>query len=144
MQKSSRANIAGLTLIEVMVAAAVLALTTIAMTQAMLVLNRNSAIARVRNLAKAMVLGRIQEVAALAYDPTASPAVIPTPLALSNTTTSVNLGDSTAGVGSLPATLTWNVTNVGATTIRQIKVRVDYTYLNRKQNYEVVTFRAPD
>lgn len=129
---------------EVIVAASVLAITTVVMTQSMLVLNRNSALSRVRNLAKAMVLGRIQEVGAVAYDPAANPAVVPAILTVGTTTSTVNLGDASAQVGAIPATLTWTVGSVGTTATRSVKCRVDYTYMNRKQNYEALTFRSPD
>jgi prepilin-type N-terminal cleavage/methylation domain-containing protein len=144
MKSSRQTHRRGLTLVEVMVAASVLALTTIAMTQSMLILNRNSAISRVRNLAKALVLGKIQEAAVVDYDPAGSPAVIPTILNTGTTTTSVSLGDTTTQLGTVPATVTWTVTNTGVSSVLSIKCRITYTYLKRAQSYEVLTYRTPD
>ncbi len=143
MLKSLKAKSWGLSLAEVVVSLGVLALTTVVMTQAMLVLNRNSAVARVRNLAKAAVLGRVQEVNALPLDP-ASGAPIPTLLQAGSTTTDVDLGDSSADIGRLPAKIHWTVAKLGSTETRSIRCRAEYTYLGRPQNYEVVTFRAPN
>lgn len=147
MKRSRHLRVFGLTLLEVMVSAGVLAITTIAMTQSMLILNRNSSLARVRNLAKAMVLSRIQEVGAEAYNPTANPAVIPSNLAVTGsggTVTNVNLGDASTELGPVPATMTWTVTNTGKLSILSVDCLVSYTFLGRKEKYEIVIYRAPD
>lgn len=144
MQTSRQAFSRGFTIVEILVAVAMIAITTVAMTQAMLIVNRNAAVTRVRNLAKAMVLSRIQEVGAVAYDPAASPAVIPTILAPGVTNEAVNLGDASTQLGLLPANLQWTVAAVGATGTRSVTARLTYTYMSRPQSYEVLTFRSPD
>ena len=144
MNKTRHRSARGFTIVEVLVAVGVLAVTTIAMTQAMLILNRNSAIARVKNLGKAMVLGRIQEIGSIAYKPTATPPVVPTLLNVGTTSEAVTLGDSSAEIGSLPGTLQWTVASVGSTSTRSVKLRLTYTYMGRAQSYEVLTYRSPD
>ncbi|HEV7405345.1 MAG TPA: hypothetical protein VGO11_20545 [Chthoniobacteraceae bacterium] len=144
MQTIRRGQARAFTIVEILVAVGVLAVTTIAMTQAMLVLNRNSAVARVKNLAKALVLSRIQEVAAVTYDYNATPQVIPTLLNVGVTTENVNIGDASTGLGNVPGTLTWTVASVGAIGIRSVKCRVAYTYMGRPQSYEQLTYRSPD
>ena len=144
MQTICRVHARAFTIIEILVAVGVLAVTTIAMTQSMLVLNRNSAIARVKNLTKALVLSRIQEVAAVTYDYNATPQVIPTILNIGTTTENVNIGDASTGLGNMPGTLTWTVAAVGSIGIRSVKCRVAYTYMGRAQSYEQLTYRSPD
>lgn len=137
---------AGYTLVEIMVAMAVLALTTVSLTQALLQINRRAAIARVVNAAKAEALSRIQQVAQCSYNPTATPtAVIPTILNCGTTTTTVDLGSSATGLGSIPATETWTVSSVPTSAnILFVKCKLTYTYLNRNLSYELSTYKSPD
>lgn len=144
MQTKGRVKIRAFTIVEILVAVGVLAIASIAMTQAMLVLNKNSAVARTKNLAKALVLSRIQEVAAVTYDTSATPQVISPLLSLGTTTESVNIGDASTGLGNLPGTLTWTVASVGTIGVRSIRCRVAYTFMGRSQSYEQFTYRSPD
>jgi hypothetical protein len=144
MKRSVRANKQGITLAEILVSLGAMALAMMLMTQAMIVLNKSAARSRVRNLARAMVLGRIQEAGVVSYDPTGTPPVVPPILAVGTTSEAVNLGDSSTGIGSLPATLQWIVASAGTNKTVSVRCRVDYTYLGRAQAYEASTFRAAD
>lgn len=136
---------AGFTLVEVMVAVTVLVLTALSVTQALLQINRRAAISRVTNAAKAEALSRIQQVSQCAYNPTANPAVIPSILAVGTTTTAVDLGSAQTGLGKVPGTATWTVTNLSATTnIRSVKCTIAYTYLGKNLSYELFTYKSPD
>lgn len=154
MRRSLTAKIQAFTLVEIMVAAGLLAMSTVVMTQSMLVLNRNSSVARVRNLAKAAVLSKVQEAAVVKFDPNADDPITPAPLVVTSDPgpiADVNLGDASAGLGAIPAKLQYTVikTSPSATDkdvkeTRTIRCRVDYTYLGKKRYYEVVTYRSPD
>lgn len=140
-----RRRTAGFTLVEVMVAVGVLALVSVSVTQAMLQMNRRAAIARVTNAAKAEALSRIQQVSQCAYNPDATPAVIPSILTLQNTSTQIDLGSTLTGLGSIPGTATWNVTDLASgTNIRSVRCTVAYKYLGKNLSYELVTYRSPD
>ncbi|MEP6668427.1 MAG: type II secretion system protein [Chthoniobacter sp.] len=132
------------TLVEVMVAVMVLAITAVTVTQALLQLNRQAAISRLTNAAKAEALSRIQQVSQCAYDPTATPVVIPTILAVGTTTTAVDLGSSTTGLGSIPGTATWTVASLGTSNILSVKCTIAYTYLSKQLSYELFTYKSPD
>jgi prepilin-type N-terminal cleavage/methylation domain-containing protein len=136
----------GYTLVEIMVAMTVLALTAVSVTQALLQINRRAAIARVINAAKAEALSRIQQVSQCSYNPTATPTpVIPTILATGTTTTTVDLGSTATGLGSIPATETWTVSSVATgANILFVKCTLKYTYLNRNLSYELSTYKSPD
>ncbi len=143
--KVHRRNEAGFTLVEVMIAAAVLAITAVTSTQALLQLNRQAAVVRVMNAAKAAALSRIQQVSQCAYNPTASPAVVPALLTVGTTTSSTDLGSTSTDLGSIPATVTWVVANVaGQPSLLSVRCRVNYTYLGRNLTYELFTYKAAD
>ncbi|RYD85641.1 MAG: hypothetical protein EOP84_01835 [Verrucomicrobiaceae bacterium] len=145
MLRCSKRKHKGLTLVEVVVALGVMALSTVAMTHAMLVMNQNAAMSRVRNLAKTKVLERIQEVSTVAYDPTAKPPVVPSILVLGTRTETVQIDIAEAKVPSIPSTVKWVVGKVnGSDVFRAVTCSVEYYYLGRKQTYEVITFRSPD
>lgn len=138
---------AAFTLVEVMVAAAVLALTSLTATQVLLRLNRQAAAIRVMNAAKTEALSRIQQVSQSAYAPNADPPVIPDLLKVNATPTStaIDLGSTTTDLGSIPGTVTWTVANVnGSSGIRSVKCTVNYTYLGKNLSYELLTYKSPD
>jgi prepilin-type N-terminal cleavage/methylation domain-containing protein len=136
---------AAFTLVELMVAIGVLAITAVAVTQALLQLNRQAAISRVMNAAKAEALSRIQQVSQCSYNPDATPAVIPTLLNVGTTTTTVDLGSNLTGLGSIPATETWAVANVaGNAETLSVRCTLNYTYLGKKLSYELFTYKASD
>lgn len=140
-----RGRRAGFTLVEVMVASAVLALTAISATQALLQINRQAAISRVSNAAKAEALSRIQQVSQCAYDPDALPPVIPSILTVGTTTQAVDLGSTLTNLGSIPGTATWTVASVaGGAGILSVRCTITYRYLNRNLSYELFTYKAPD
>jgi prepilin-type N-terminal cleavage/methylation domain-containing protein len=140
-----RSRGAGFTLVEVMVAVAVLVISAVAVTQAMLQLNRQAALSRVTNAAKAEALSRIQQVSQCSYAPDANPAVIPTILAVQTTTTTVDLGSTLTGLGSIPATEVWKVAKVSSTSsILTVQCTISYRYLNKNQSYELFTYRSSD
>jgi prepilin-type N-terminal cleavage/methylation domain-containing protein len=135
----------GYTLVEVMVALGVLAICAVAITQALLQINRQAAISRVTNAAKAEALSRIQQVSQCSYDPDASPPVIPSILTVGTSTTSVDLGSNLTGLGSIPATETWTVASVsGDAEILSVKCAITYQYLKRNLSYELFTYKSPD
>lgn len=130
---------------EVMFALAVLAFTSVVITQSLLQLNRRAAVTRLLNAAKAEAISRIQEVSQCSYNPTANPPVIPATLNVGTTTTPVELGSTQTGLGSVPGTATWTVTSLSSTTnILSIKCTVSCTYLNRNLSYALFTYKAPD
>lgn len=139
-----RKNRAGFTLVEVMVALMVLVISAVAITQALLQLNRRAAISRIMNAAKAEALSRIQQVSQCSYDPAAKPAVIPTLLATGTTTQVVDLGSSLTGLGSIPGTATWTVTNLSTTNVLSVRCTIAYKYLGKNLSYELFTYKSPD
>ncbi len=128
-----------------MVAVTVLVLTAIVVTQALLQLNRQAAISRVMNAAKAEALSRIQQVSQLSYNPEATPPVIPTILATGTTTQAIDLGSSLTGLGSIPGTATWKVANVsGTSNLLSVQCTITYKYLSRNLSYELFTYKSAD
>ena len=136
---------AGFTLVEVMVAVSVLALSTVSVTQALLQINRRAAISRVTNAAKAEALSRIQQVSQWAYDPEATPPVIPAGLAVGTTTQAIDLGSNATDLGSIPGTAVWTVTSISPVSkILSVRCTINYTYLSKNLTYELFTYKAPD
>lgn len=128
-----------------MVAMGVLVMVSVAVTQALLQINKRAAIARVMNAAKAEALSRIQQVSQASYNPDASPAVIPTLLQTGTTTSTVDLGSSLTGLGSIPGTATWTVAATSANPkILSVRCRIDYKYLSKNLSYELFTYKSPD
>ena len=135
----------GFAIAEVVVAAALLVVTSVAGTAALLRANRTAALARVVNAAKAEALSRIQEVSQCAFAPDALPPVIPTVLNIGTTTTAVDLGSPATDLKSIPGTLTWTVAAVpGAVSTRSARCTVNYQYLGRTRSYELYTFKSAD
>jgi type II secretory pathway pseudopilin PulG len=136
---------AGFTIVEVLIASTVLVLTAITVTQALLQVNRQAAISRVMNAAKAEALSRIQQISQCSYSPTAKPPVIPSILTVGTTTQAVDLGSNLTGLGSIPGTATWTVASVsGTTNILSIRCTINYSYLSRNLAYELFTYKSPD
>jgi prepilin-type N-terminal cleavage/methylation domain-containing protein len=136
---------AGFTLVEVMVAVAVLVICAVMVTQALLQLNRQAALSRVTNAAKAEALSRIQEVSQSAYAPDAVPPVIPSILTEGTTTQAVDLGSNSTGLGSIPGTAKWTVTTLaGGSNIRSVQCTITYKYLGKNLSYELFTYKSPD
>jgi hypothetical protein len=128
-----------------MVALTVLALTAVTVTQAFLMLNRRAAVSRIITGAKAEALSRIEEVTQLSYQPDATPPVIPTLLAVGTTTSAVDLGSSSTGLGSVPGTATWTVAKVtGTDNTLSVKCTITCKYLNRNLTYALYTYKAQD
>lgn len=128
-----------------MVAMGVLVFSAVAVTQALLQINRRAAIARVMNAAKAEALSRIQQVAQASYNPDAAPPVIPDILKTGTTTTSVDLGSSLTGLGTIPGTATWTVATAASNPkILTVRCNISYKYLNKNLSYELFTYKSPD
>jgi hypothetical protein len=124
---------------------AVLALASVSVTQALLQINRRAALARVSNAAKAEALSRIQQVAQCSYNPTATPTPVIPSILSTCTTTTVDLGSTATGLGSIPATEIWTVSSaVPSANILFVKCTLNYTYLNRTVSYELSTYKSPD
>lgn len=137
----------GFTLVEVMLATAILALTAVSFSVALLGSLRQATSTKILNLAKAEALSRVQEVGAVNYNPTSNPAVVPSVLAIGSQTFSVDLGDLGSSVGSVPGTVKMTVSAVANprnVPIRRVLCEVDYNYQKRAYHYEVTTFRSPD
>jgi hypothetical protein len=128
-----------------MVAVVVLVLTAVTVTQALLQLNRQAAISRVTNAAKAEALSRIQQVSQCAYNPDATPPVIPSILNTGTTTQAVDLGSNLTGLGSIPGTATWTVATLpGGSNIRSVQCTITYRYFGKNLSYELFTYKSPD
>lgn len=127
-----------------MVATAVLALTTVTATQALLQLNRQAAVVRVMNAAKAEALSRIQQVSQCAYNPDATPAVVPSLLNPGTSTQAIDLGSTATDLGSIPGTATWTVASVSGTSILSVRCTIKYKYLNKDLSYELFTYKSAD
>lgn len=144
-QTSMKKSKAGFTLVEVVVAVAVLTLTAVGVTQALLQLNRQAALSRVTNAAKAEAISQIQQISQCAYNPDAVPPVIPTILNVGTRTQQADLGSKQTDLGSIPATITTTVAAVpGGAGIRSVRCTVAYTYLGRNLSYELFTYKSPD
>lgn len=129
----------------------VLVIVAVAITQALLQINKRAAIARVMNAAKAEAISRIQQVQQVSYNPDALPAVIPDILKVTATSPTptpimVDLGNSTTGLGSIPAKVFWSVATPipSNTKIRSVQCHIEYTYLNKNLHYDLFTYRSPD
>jgi hypothetical protein len=132
-------------LIEVIVAVTLLSLTVVGGTRALLNANRQAAISRVSNAAKAKALSRIQQLSQFAFKPDANPPVVPALLSLGTKTESINLGNEATDLGNIPGTLTWTVANApGVNNIRSVRCKVTYKYLGRDLSYELFTYKAGD
>ena len=128
-----------------MISLAVLALCAVVVTQALLRLNRQAAISRVMNAAKAEALSRIQEVSQCSYNPDANPAVIPALLTAGTTTSAVDLGSNLTGLGSIPGTATWTVTSVAAAPkTLSVQCTISYKYYGKNLSYALFTYKSPD
>ena len=132
-------------LIEVIVAVTLLSLTVVGGTRAMLNSNRQAAVSRISNAAKAKALSKIQQLSQFAFKPDANPPVVPALLALGTKTESINLGNEATDLGNVPGTLTWTVANAsGVNNIRSVRCKVTYKYLGRDLSYELFTYKAGD
>lgn len=128
-----------------MVAVAVLALTSVGVTQALLQLNRQAAVSRVMNAAKAEALSRIQQVSQCSYNPDALPPVIPSLLTPGERIEPIDLGSKLTDLGSIPGTATWKVTALSnGSNIRSIGCTIKYKYLGKDLSYELFTYKSPD
>ncbi len=133
------------TLMEVLIAGVVLVMAALSGTQAMLHINRQAAISRVTNAAKAEALSRIQQVSQCAYNPKAHPPAIPSILETGTKVESLDLGSKSTDLGTIPATATWTVGSVpGAGDIRSVRCTIRYRYLNKDLSYELFTYKAGD
>jgi type II secretory pathway pseudopilin PulG len=141
----SRPSLRGFAIVEVVVAMAVLALTVVASTQALLHSNRQAAISRMTNAAKAEALSRIQQVSQCAFNPDALPPVVPTILSVGTTTETVDLGSETTDLGEIPGTVTWTVSQVGGSPrLLNVRCKVAYQYLGHNLSYELFTYKSSD
>ena len=135
----------GFTLVEVMVAATLLVITAVTVTQSLLLLNRKAAISRVSNAAQAEALSRIQQVSQCSYNPDALPPVIPGLLNVGTSTQVVDLGSKLTGLGSIPGTATWTVTKVnGDSKLLSVRCTINYKYLGKDLSYELFTYKSSD
>jgi type II secretory pathway pseudopilin PulG len=137
----------GFSLLEAIVAAAVIGIFSLGTIEVLLTMNRNAARIRVMNMAKAAVLEKVQDLQTAPWLPQDDPPVVPAHLLVGKHTEKIDIGDVSSGIGEIPATLTTTVTEVPNEVnadIRRLEVVIDYTYLGRPQTYSVTTMRAPD
>jgi hypothetical protein len=142
-------------LMEVMIAAAVLVMTTIGATQALLTANRLAAASRVLTGARAVVQRNIDTALTVTFTQSSQPAILAiTPAAGSvydddggfDNTIQIAAQDN-GGVVIATGVLTRIVTavaNADGADIRQVTFRVDYTYGGRSQSVSMTTMRSID
>jgi len=146
---------AGILLIEVMVAAAVLVMVTVGATHALLTGNRLAASSRVLTGARAVVQRNIDTALTVSFTKSSIPAILAITSAGGSTYDDDGGFDNTiqiaaqdnGGVVLATGTLTRIVTavaNADGADIRQITFRLDYTYGGRAQLVSMATMRSMD
>jgi hypothetical protein len=157
--KHSRRDSAGIALIEVVVALALLTLLVVASTQAMVQANRQSAGMRTMTAARAIVQRNIDTALTVGWNFAVEPPILAlTPATgtpydddappASNTDNVVQIavmedGATTTVPGTLWRTVT-AVPNPEGAQLRTVTFRLDYTYLSRPYSVQMVTERAID
>lgn len=142
-------------LMEAMIAAAVLVMTTVAATQALLTANRLAASSRVLTGARAVVQRNIDTALTVTFSQSSQPAI----LAITSTTgsiyddsggfsTTVQIAVQDNGGIVLASGTLWRivtaVANADGADIRQVTFRLDYSYGGRSQSVSMSTMRSID
>ena len=162
----SRLRTSGFALVEVIVAVMLLTLTIIVSTQAMLQSNRQAAAMRTMAAARGIVQRNIDTALTVAWDSAMkpAPAVPPEPEILGLTPGAdydddgllgnappynvaiATIQDDPTAAGPVSGTLTRKVIDVSteSAVLRQITIRLDYTYGSRPYSIQMTTERAID
>lgn len=145
----------GFTLVQVMVASAIIVIVGLASVQALVLMNRKAAVMRTLNNARAVVQRNIDTAMGVPYTTTLEPPI----LALTPTSGSVydddGGGDNLVNVALLrngttawvKGTLTRTViaeTNPESAVLRRVTFSLTYTYRGRPYNYSMTTLRTQD
>ena len=149
-----RAN-GGIMLMEALVAAAVLVMTTVGATHALLTANRLAASSRVLTSARAVVQRNIDTALTVTFTQASQPAILGITSASGSSYNDQGGYDSTiqiatqdiGGTAVATGTLTRIVTavaNADGADIRQVTFRMDYTYGGRNQSVSMTTMRSID
>lgn len=156
-RRAARAASAGVMLVEVLLAVGVIGIAASVSIQALLMFNRNAAVARVANNAKEVVQRNME----LALRQPLSSTSIPDGLVTTGTagvkwndtggTTAVPLLLGRDGVtvlvsGTLSRTVSlWNAKDSTDNAItRRVTFRIDYTLMGRPMSYQLTSIRSPD
>ena len=155
----SRREIAGIALVEVIVALALLTLLVVSSTQALVQANRQSAGMRTMTAARGIVQRNIDTALTVGWNFSVEPAILAlTPATgtpydddappASSTDSVVQIAVMEDGTtATVPGTLWRTVTavpNPEGAQVRQVTFRLDYTYLSRPFSVQMVTERAID
>ena len=146
---------AGVLLMEVMIASAVLVMTIVGATQALLTANRLSASSRVLTGARAVVQRNIDTALTVTYTKASEPTILAITPAGGSTYDDDGGFDNTiqiaaqdnGGIVLATGTLTrivTAVTNADGAIIRQVTFKLDYTYGGRAQSVSMTTMRSID
>ena len=149
-----RAN-AAMMLMEALVAAAVLVMTTVGATHALLTANRLAASSRVLTEARAVVQRNIDTALTVTFSQASQPAILAITSAAGSSYNDLGGYDSTIQIatqdigGTVVATGTLTrivtaVANADGADIRQVTFRLDYTYGGRSQSVSMTTMRSID
>jgi len=140
---------------EVMVAAALLILTIVGATNAMVTANRFAATARVLTEARAIVQRNIDTALTVAFTQATTPAILATTPASGQVWTDdggynpaiqisvTDVGGIVVALGTLTRTVT-TVSNSDGAVILQVTFTLNYTYANRSQTVSMTTMRSRD
>lgn len=151
---SLRVSERGLTLVELAIAIAVLALTGALTFQSLLVFNRNAASVRVLTTAKEVVQRNMENALGAAFDSTNSPPILAITAAGgevwdddgggNNLVSLLQSRDATVLVSGTLRRIVAAETNSLSADIRRVTFRINYTLYRRSFAYEMTTIRARD
>lgn len=129
-----------MTLVEMAIGLAVLGLVVATSLTCLTILNKNALSSRVIGNAREVVQTEIEQAVGAPF----TSSSIPPNLVVGTTTQTPTIYTSRDGTGlALTGTLTREVTSI-TDTVRQLKVRLDYTLYGKKLTYEATTMRAMD
>ena len=135
------------TLVEVVVAVAVIGLLAVGSTQAMLSMNRQAMVNRVMTNARIVAQEQINSALTVEFAPAANPPVIPALLQVGTTISTVGIAADSTGTTTISGTMTRTVTaesNPLGVTMRRFACVVSYNYLGRNYSVALSTIRSPD
>lgn len=152
----------GFALVEAMVATSLLTLVVVVSTQAMLQTNRQAAAMRTMAAARAIVQRNIDTALTVAWDSTVEPPILAltpgtvydddgspgNPLLSDGTVQIATAQDDATATGPVTGIITRTVSDVSTAnpiaTLRQITIRLDYTFGTRPYSLQMTTERAID
>jgi type II secretory pathway pseudopilin PulG len=148
-------NASGFTLVQVMVATAIIVIVGLASVQALVLMNRKAATMRVLNNARAVVQRNIDTAMGVPFTSTSTPAILATTTASGSTYDDDGGGDNLVNVALLRAgtsawlkgTLTRTVvaeSNSDGADIRRVTFSLSYTYRGKVYSFSMTTLRTQD